>query len=1024
MATKITSAVNGDVLTGSNESRIDVAPDGTLWTAIVDPNTLRWFRSTNGGATWSYSSGSDLALGQYNGAVGIFIDADGYAHASVQRYARDPQDLLYARGRPKTGGGWTWTTLPIRPASGRMGVDTDVKAFRLGTGWVAFCLWNTSAGTRVARVDITSNHELKLSSVNYGPSDGYDLSFGGIDFVANADGKTPVSSPDLYLATAAISGGREVRVRKATHESGRWTWGSPVVAASSQNVGKTAMTTVHDGVRFMLTWATSAGLFFSEWTGSGSTTTRNPPALPSGTGEIYATSLSVDAQTKDVYLLAYGGSKAEVIASKLTRSTGSWGAWATVGPRSAAVALDGKVQAVRHPRGGSVDFVYADVLGSTRFDVQFAQIVGTVTEPETPTPVTPNAPTLLSPGAGAQIDLSNGGTFTWRHAASQAGDRQQAWQLRKVTGSTTTYWNQLAQGFSGTATWNTGESGTATFGAGQWPVGTHSWSVRTRSSIGGADSPWASNRSLVSTESPVVNVTGPSGLYYDDSTPVVEWTYLAQLPQRSFEIRIVPLVGDPSPDSGVIWQSGVVASATARRQRIDVSLNSGVGYRVYVRATNSQGVTSAWAYSEFVVSLEPPTGPQVGVTDYVSYETGVPRARLDLVARSNFMSASQSRMQTGWENRPGTSFEYVDADLYAGIEQGVKGTKVANAVTVLALRTVIGTPPAAPFGMPPLTGPVNFPVTEGQTYTFLVYVRSDTNIRSARAFIQWRSGEDGLDGFDDDTVNENVTATVGVRGSTILGESYGEQKPTTLDSYTQFAVTAMAPLGAQLAKPHIELISVPTGEVHYFSRATLHPGRSLLWQQGGYADQQTLRVQRSDDDGSTWATVGERIKPNFRQEATFFDRSAPFGRQLLYRAYTDVDTTIGGVLSSGVSDTSHAYVESSVWAIRDLTDDLAELQAYVTAFDESDTEAAQVLRPAGRFYPIVDTEGNQASEGSLEIYVPRKDADAMVALLRRGTTLLVQNPRGRTFRARFLTRNLAIEQIADRKVTANYVEVS
>lgn len=1023
MPTKITNATNGDCLTGSAETRIDVAPDGTLWLAVVDPNVLRWFRSTNGGATWTYSNGSDLALGQYNGAASIFIDADGYAHVAVQRYARDPQDVLYARGRPKSGGGWTWTTISVRPAVGRMGVDTDVKAFRLGTGWVAFCLWNTAAGTRVARIDISSSHTLTVASTNYGPSDGYDLSFGGLDFAAGVDGKTPATLPHLFLATAAMSGSRDIRLRRATYESGRWTWGSAVAAATGQNVARTAMTTVHDGTRFMVTWATSAGLFFREWDGvSTSAVSRNPPTLPSNTGEIYATSLAVDSQTQDVYLLAYGSTTPNVISCKLTRSAGTWGAWTTVATRTSNVTLDGKLQAVRHPRGGSVDFVYADVSSASSFAIQFAQIVGTVTEPETPTPITPSAPTLLEPGAGAQVDLTQGGIFTWRYSATQAGDRQQAWQFRKVTGGTTTYWNAAAQSFGASAVWNTGADQFAVFPPALWPVGTHAWSVRTRSSVGGADSAWASNRTLVSTEAPIVNVTGPSGLYYDDSTPLVEWTYASTLAQRSFEIRIVVLAPDVTPDSAAVWNSGVVASSTARRQRVPVTLNSGVGYRVYVRATNSQGVTSAWAYSDFVVSLDPPTGPEIGASDYVSYETAVPRARLDLVARSNFMESDQARVSAGWESLSTSTLTYVDADLYAGIEQGARMASVASGVA--EVRTVLGTPPEAPPGTPQLDGPLNFPVSEGQAYTFLIYVRAVDVVRAVRPFIRWFRNDTGVPGIPDDTVQATVLDTVGKQDAALIGDTYGDQVISSLDTYVKVAITAVAPYGALMGRPYLQVLgATAAGERHWLSRASFHPGRSLEWQPGGYVDQQTIRVERSDDGGTTWVQVVDRLKTNYRQEVTFSDRAAPFGREVLYRAFTDVDTTLGGQLSSGASDLTAFRLTSQAWAIRDLARDDAEFVALVTAHNRSDAEAATVFRPSGRFYPIIDSEGLQSAEGSIELYVPRKEAESTSALLASGVPLLVQNPLGRNFLARFLQRDYAVEQIADRKITASYVEV-
>lgn len=1028
MATKITDGSISDVMTGSAEKRIDVAPDGTLWYCLVDPRTVRFFYSTNGGATWRYSSGSDLALGQYSGAPSFFIDADGFAHLSLQRFSRDPQDVLYARGRPKSGGGWTWSTKTILPAGGRLGVDTDVVAFRNGNGWVAFLLYNIPAGTRVARVDISASGVLTVGATSIGPSTGYANAYSTLDFAHTGNGKTPSSTPHLFLGSGAMTNSRPVTVQRARYSSGNWLWESPqAVASGGQNITQTALTGIYDGTYHAVAWsADNDEIKFAEWTGASSTARRDPPVSPAGMGKTGA--LTMALVKGNIYLLAYGYGTEVVYATKLTRSTGLWSAWTQVAGRTSTADVDGKVQAVRYPRSGNVDFVYANRTGSA-YSVFFAQIVARVTDPVTPDPtdpvtpepVTPKAPALLFPAPGARSDMSNGASFIWQHSKTSNSDEQQAWRFRRTTSGVDRYWNAASQTWQTTSVTNVGSEEFTSFPAGSWPDGTHSWSVSTRSASG-VNSPFATSRTVISATAPVVEVTSPSGLYYDDSNPIVEWNYTSARAQRSFEVRVVEVAVVTSPDLNLVWTSGVTNSSTARSARISTILDSERSYRAYVRSTDSAGSVSEWDYSEFAISLEPPAGPLVEVFRDVAFETDVPRTRLDLTARSNFMSAAQARVTGGWETTgTNTDFTSVDTDLVNQIELGGKLT--ARAKGSLGMRTILGTPPAAPYGQPALLGPLNFPVTENQLYTFSISVKSDA-IRAARVWIRWFRNDTGEVYIEDDTFPEAVLATVGNLIPAFIDDSLSEQFATTVNSYTELSVTVRAPFGAVMGRPYLEIANVEAGEDHYFTRASFQPGARTAWHPGGYSQTGTIRVQRSEDGGASWLDIAQRVKPNYRQEAVFFDRSMPFGKELLYRAFTSVDTGIGGTLSSSASPLARFKLAADIWAIRDMTDDAAELNALVTEFSRSDEEAASVFRVAGREFPIVDTEGNQSSEGSLTVYVQRAQAEAMCELLRSGKPLVVQSPAGTRLYARFLKRDYRTEELANRSISAQFVEVN
>jgi hypothetical protein len=170
--------------------------------------------------------------------------------------------------------------------------------------------------------------------------------------------------------------------------------------------------------------------------------------------------------------------------------------------------------------------------------------------------------------------------------------------------------------------------------------------------------------------------------------------------------------------------------------------------------------------------------------------------------------------------------------------------------------------------------------------------------------------------------------------------------------------------------------------------------------------------------------VIDRIRPSLAQQAIASDRTMPFGVDVRYRAYTDVDPGLGAVFTSEVSPTATINVDAERWAIRDPSDDEGEIYAYVVGHKRSDDESSSVHRPAGREYPIVDTEGLQAAVGTLSIFVPVADINAAIAVLRRVVPMIVQGPTGMLFLARFIRRDYQVELQRHRIIDVDYVEVN
>lgn len=1012
MPTTITTASLGDALSGSPEKRIDVDPNGTLWVAVVDSGgtaggRVRFFSSDDGGSTWATSSGSDLSLGtgQSTAVPSLFIDDDGYAHASFVRWQADPQVVIYARGTPRSGGGWSWTKTTISPASGRTGVDSDLVVFRNGTGWVAWVAYDLSGsgGAKVAKVDISSTGVATVSATQHGPSlASATYQFGSLEFVSTGDGKTPAASPHLLFTVASSVGAAPLYAHKAAYSGGVWTWGTPVNITASVEIRKTVLCTAFDGQYLLVAWAatSSSVINMSEWDPTGTTVTaRNPPTVPGGTGTILGLSLAVDPSTDDVYLVAHGATIGNVIWCKFTRATTSWSSWTSAITRTATSA-DGQVQLVRHPPRDTVDLVYAT--GSGPYTLSSHQLALLARSP--------TAPTLISPASGASVDLAAGYTFEWEYTPVSPGDTQQAWAFRRVYGGgpTTEYWNAATLAWQGSIVWNTTSTSTphaAPFPSGKWTTGTtYTWSVQTRSATG-SDSGWASDSTVTASVAPVVAVTAPSGIAYGESTPLVTWTYTSLVAQRDYQVRIVETFGvtiDPNDPGPAAWDSGVVGSAVARAARVGTVLTNGTSYRAYVRSTDANGVASAWRYSDFTVSIVPPSGPLVEVLDEISYDTQVPRVRLDLTARSNFLSVLQADGQDGWDVDANCTLAAQAADsaaqLLASLEMTSAGSGTMSAVTV------VGDPPAAPYGMPALTSPLSYPVTANQPYTAVASFKADAVVRACRVSIRWYDADDGT--------------------GSLISTSVGDQITSSLSTYVQGYVTATAPSTAVLARVVVEVLGATgVGEVFYVGRVSLHPGRDTAWQSGGYANTQTLRLERSDDDGDTWSTIIERTRPDYYQRVVAYDRLMPYGVEVQYRCYTDVDPGTGAVLSSEESPTATITVESDLWAIRDPSDDTAEINAYVIDWKKADEESYAIFRPAGREMPIVDTEGLRAPTGTLQLYVRPVDIESTVELLRRTASLYVQTPAGDTFYARIPRRDYTPTDVRARVIDTVYFQV-
>jgi hypothetical protein len=213
------------------------------------------------------------------------------------------------------------------------------------------------------------------------------------------------------------------------------------------------------------------------------------------------------------------------------------------------------------------------------------------------------------------------------------------------------------------------------------------------------------------------------------------------------------------------------------------------------------------------------------------------------------------------------------------------------------------------------------------------------------------------------------------------------------------------------------------GEIFYASNIGFAPGRSTTWQSGGFAGTQTVHVERSLDGGATWSVVVDRLKPDLYQQAVAEDRLMPYRTDVQYRASTVADTATSSI-SSAFSLVSTINLHVDTWAVRDPSDDIGEINVYVVDFTSSDSDSSSVHRPAGRVYPVVDTEGQQASTGYITLYVKQKDLLATKDVVTRFIPFIIQSPAGTVLYARLIQRDVAVTESRNRTYRLQYVEVA
>jgi hypothetical protein len=235
----------------------------------------------------------------------------------------------------------------------------------------------------------------------------------------------------------------------------------------------------------------------------------------------------------------------------------------------------------------------------------------------------PAAPTALGPGNNAYIDYTQLNNFVWQYNPTTGDGAQNAYSLKRTTGSTTTYWNASNSSWGSAVVWNSSTNNYVAFPANSWGANgtTYQWAVATQEGNYGLQGPYSSSNTVTGQVAPVCVVNTPSGTENATTTPTISWTDTLASGCSQTQYQVVIESGSYGTGPGVgttVVSTGTPSSAATSYTVSGIALRNNTTYRAFVQITQTGNQTSAWAYTTFTVAVNPPSPPSITTTPLTS----------------------------------------------------------------------------------------------------------------------------------------------------------------------------------------------------------------------------------------------------------------------------------------------------------------------------------------------------------------------------------------------------------------------
>ena len=350
---------------------------------------------------------------------------------------------------------------------------------------------------------------------------------------------------------------------------------------------------------------------------------------------------------------------------------------------------------------------------------------------------------------------------------------------------------------------------------------------------------------------PTVTVTAPSGTVTDTSFPSVTWTpvFSDGSPQSAYEIKIFdsttyggasfsPDTSEPTIETGII-------TSTNHGQTLEGDLANSTTYRAYVRVAsliNGSNYFSAWAYSQFTLSIDSPATPTVSAF----YDSNTGAVTVTIFGRTNALSANQASLETdttGWAAVANCSISRSTSQASNGsaslaVLSGSAGDMTASTTTA-----------------------TKFAVTANNKFSATAEFRAGSTGRACSVGIIWLNA-----------------------AGSALSTVYGTAENDSSSAWNECNVSGTAPATATHAQVIVKVASAGSSETHYVDKIAFHAGDTPVWTRGGFSTFSFV-VERSDDSGVSYSAIrNSPVTASSSQIATIDDYEVPLDTTVTYRA--------------------------------------------------------------------------------------------------------------------------------------------
>lgn len=474
---------------------------------------------------------------------------------------------------------------------------------------------------------------------------------------------------------------------------------------------------------------------------------------------------------------------------------------------------------------------------------------------------------------------------------------------------------------------------------------------------------------------PTTTVSVPTGTVTDTAMPTVVASYAdtESDPQDAYQIKVFSAAqygagGFDPATSTPVWDSGVVPSAVAVSVPVGTALVNGTTYRAYVALRQAGSVISqwsAWAYSQFTLSLTVPVTPALSV---VNDDTNA-KVTATVTAKDNLLDAESSDFET----TIGTWAGVTNCTIARSTAQAANGTASLAMTATSAAQMQTATP----------TGASGFACTPGSAYRASAQVRAASAARSVTLTAYWYKS--------DGTASATPTTTVA----------------TATDSTSAWATLAAnvtAPADAAFCRLLVSVASPGASEVHYVDTAGIMPGSGSSWNRGiTTGSTRTFELQRSTDSGTSWTTVARfpvlssYAFTSSEQSLAVTDYEAPRGVAVIYQARVKVTLPSGAVIPSPWVAASSITQAVKGWWLKSTTDPTKNMQPNMSGEDWAlkSTEREGVFYGLGRRTAIVISDAIGGEQGTLQMgFVDDASYQAFETLRSLRQVMLLQSPYG------------------------------